>query len=166
MPARLLLQHPDSLIVKKAKNGLGIFSTRPFKKGQVIFQVEGKRVHYLETNKWAGRFQDNTFRYGPDTYISPENELADYLNHSCIPNSKVEKINHKLYILAVSNIGKDQEILIDYSTILARDDIWVMKCSCGEKACRKRIVTYTRLPRQILEKYKALAIIPNYILKI
>lgn len=157
---------PQHLVVKKSRNGLGIFTAQTFKNATVLFPVRGKRMNYKKVDAIGGTFQDNTFRYGPETYISPQGELADYQNHSCEPNAKVVKKDGKLYVVSIRALRKNEEILIDYSTILAQDDVWTMRCNCGSKQCRKKIVHYTKLPKVTLEKYKTKSIIPPYILHI
>lgn len=154
------------VVVKTSRNGQGLFATKKFVKDGVIFEVKGTLYHYLEVNKRAGSFQDNTFRFDEEKYLSPHGELGDFLNHSCEPNSKVLKVQDKIFVAAVKNIGKDEEVLIDYSTILARDDIWKMVCNCGSKNCRKIIKSYNKLPVPLFKTYQERQLIPDYILSI
>jgi len=153
------------LEVKRAKNGKGIFTKRPLKQSQVVFEVVGERKHYQNVNKKGGTFQDNTFRFSKDYYLSPAGKLGDYLNHSCDPNAGVKKKNNKLYIVAMDNIKKGSEIVIDYSTILAGDDSWTMCCSCKSRNCRKVIKDFHSLPKNLQERYKDLGVVPKHILE-
>lgn len=65
-------------------------------------------------------------------------------------------------------VGKDfkkgRKVTFDYSTILAKDDIWEMKCNCGSKHCRKTIKKFSTLPKRLKEKYTPLGMVPKYIL--
>jgi hypothetical protein len=156
----------EYLIVKRARNGKGIFTTRTVKKNAVLFELKGKVVPYMRLWEEGGAYQDNAFRYGPETYLSPAGYLGDFLNHSCEPSAKMEKVNRRLYVRAIQPIKSGQEVTIDYATTLATDDIWRMHCNCGSKQCRKIIRNYTYLPVLVLENYKKRALIPAHILRI
>ncbi len=155
-----------ALFVDKSKNGKGIFTATPIKKDKTIFEIKGKIIHYTKTFKTKGAYVNNTFRFNDEHYLSPQGQIGDYLNHSCAPNSKVVKKRQKLYIVALKDIKPNKEILIDYSTILANDDIWTMKCKCGSKNCRGKITNISKLPIKLRKKYEANNIIPDYIKKI
>src|SRR6185503_2336041 len=137
------------LEIKNAKNGKGIFANRTFKKGQTLFEVRGQRRHFAYVNLRPGTFQDNTFRFSHDYYLSPAGQLGDFLNHSCEPNAGIVKQNNKLYVIAIENIVKGNEIAIDYSTILGRDDSWTMSCKCGSPRCRRIIKSFSSLPKSL-----------------
>lgn len=150
--------------VRRARNGKGIFAKKKFKAGETIFHIKGKLFHYTILIERGGKFQDNTYRFAEETYLSPQGELGEFVNHSCEPNSKVVKKNNKLFLVAFKDIPKGKEITFDYSTVLAADDIWTMKCNCGAKTCRGIVRKYTRLPKKLLKDYIAEEIIPRYIL--
>jgi hypothetical protein len=78
----------------------------------------------------------------------------------------VVKKQKKLYVLAHTTIKPNEEIVIDYSTIIADDDIWKMKCSCGNKNCRKIIGKFSRIPKKLQKEYLTLGVVPEYILAI
>jgi len=98
--------------------------------------------------------------------MDPGNKMGYWLNHSCSPNSRVDKINGKIFIITARDILKNKEVLIDYSTILAKDDIWEMICNCGEKNCRKVVKRFNTLNKKLKDKYIDLGIVPKYILDI
>ncbi len=156
----------NSLIIKTSKNGKGIFSGRMFRKGEPIFEVKGKIFHYTDVLKIGGKFCDNTFRFDGETFLSPDGHIGDFLNHSCDPNSKVVKRDNKLFVVSIKDIVRDREVVIDYSTILADDDIWEMDCNCGSGNCRKKILKITSLPTKLQRSYKELQIVPDYIVDI
>lgn len=87
------------------------------------------------------------------------------MNHSCEPNSGVLKKNSKLFLIAISNIKIGDELLMDYSTILAPDDIWEMNCNCGSNKCRSVIKKFNKIPKRTKEEYISLGIVPKYILE-
>lgn len=153
-----------SVTIKKSRNGQGIFAKKDFKAGQIIFQVTGPLVTCDEDEAMDETERANTFRYSAKWFISPKGRLGDMLNHSCAPNARVVKKAGRLLITAFSRIQKGDEISIDYSTILAGDDTWTMRCDCGEPACRRTIGQFRKLPRRIRERYLANDMVPPYIL--
>lgn len=155
-----------NLEVKKARNGSGIFTTKLFKKGRNLFEVKGKLITCNEDDEIDEKTRNNTFRFDQDYFISPIGKIGEYLNHSCNPNSRVDKINGKIYIIAIEDLPGASEVLIDYSTIQASDDIWTMKCNCGSKNCRKTIKNIVKISKKVRAHYLKYGIIPEYILKI
>jgi SET domain-containing protein len=149
--------------IRQAKNGSGIFSKKIFKNGEKLFEIKGKLIPCNKEDDLDERTRSNTIRFDEEMYISPEGEIGDFLNHSCEPNSGIIKKNNKLYLIAIKNIELSEEVVMDYSTIIADDDIWDMKCSCGEKECRKMVKKFSSLPKKIKEKYLDLGIVPDYI---
>jgi SET domain-containing protein len=153
----------SGLVVKKTRNGRGVFVSKEFKKDGKIFQVKGKIITCYADDDLSEEVRNNTFRFDEERYISPEGELADFLNHSCEPNSKVVKVNNKLFIVAICDIGKQEEVLFDYSTIISSDDVWEMDCNCGSLNCRGVVKKFSSLPKKIKTKYIELGMVPDYI---
>lgn len=154
----------SGLTIKKAKNGRGIFATRDYYAEETLFQVEGAFVTGYEDDELDENERSNTFRFSREKYINPKGTIGDFLNHSCLPNAKVIKRKKALYIVAVEDIRKGTEVVIDYSTITASDDTWEMNCNCGNNECRGVISQFKKLPRKIKNKYLALGMVPRYIM--
>jgi SET domain-containing protein len=154
------------VFVKKSKNGRGIFAKRNIETSQMIIQIKGKLITCYEDDNLDEQTRSNTIRFNNEKFISPKGELGELINHSCNPNTKIVKKNQKLFIIAIKPIGKNAEVTFDYSTVLASDDIWKMKCNCGSKNCRKIIKKFKTLPKKIKESYIESKIVPSFILKI
>ncbi len=163
---RITQKEKKELIIKKARNGKGIFVNKIFLLGDTLFQVTGTFVTCNEEDDMDEEARANTYRYDEDLYISPHNRIGDFLNHSCEPNSRVVKRNKKLFVQALSSIKKGEEILIDYSSIIADDDSWTMKCNCGSQKCRGKIKNFNSLPIKLKKLYIENSIVPDYILRI
>lgn len=147
-------------------NGTGIFTTTPIQKNKKIFTIRGIILSLPDFFRASKKVRDNTYRLRVDAYLSPGDTAGNWLNHSCAPNSRIVKENGKLSIVALRRIPKDREILFDYSTVLAKDDFWVMRCRCGTKSCRGVVKNYTFLPPKVLKRYIKQDILPLYIQKI
>ncbi len=161
----LTKKEQKELVVKKSKNGKGIFAQKEFKPEQVIFQFAGKLISCDADDDTDDITRSNTIRYDENWFVSPVGRIGDFLNHSCEPNAKVVKKDNKLLILAVLPIKKGDEVLIDYSTIIASDDIWTMKCACGSDTCRGVVKQFQKLPKKIKEIYFKTGMVPGHILK-
>ena len=153
-----------NLLVKKSRNGRGIFAKKDFLPEEIIFEVTGEFTTCDLEDEMDEKTRANTYRYDKKLYISPKGRVGDFLNHSCNPNSKVAKNNGKLFIVSIGSIPKNTECTIDYSTILATDDIWEMKCNCGSKNCRGIVKEIGSLPKKTIKKYLVSDMIPDYIL--
>lgn len=152
-----------TLIVKKAKNGKGLFVKKNFKARQKIFEVKGKIVSTKQFMRLSQKIKDNTFRFDEEHYLVPTGEFGDFINHSCKPNCSVRKIGRKIFIFSIKNIKESSELLIDYSTIIADDDWWKMRCNCKSKNCRKIVNKFITLPKKVQKKYLGSEMVPEYI---
>ncbi len=147
-------------------SGKGLFATQNIKKAEKIEKIDGKILSLDKFFKLSQKMKDNTIRFSPVEYLSPKNEKTDFLNHSCNPNVRIVKERGKLWLYALRNIKTDEEITMDYSGILARDDYWLMKCNCGSDKCRKSIERFSLMPEKTQKDYIKRMIIPKYILDI
>ncbi len=152
----------STLLVKQSRNGLGVFAMKDFAVGEVVLAITGMLITCYLDDDIDERTRDNAFRFDEEKYVSPDGD-AQFVNHSCEPNSKIVKKNNKLSIVAIRTIPKGGEIVFDYSTTLASNDIWTMKCNCGSGVCRGVVKRFTLLPKSIQERYIQENIVPKYI---
>ncbi len=161
------MDYAKTLAVRSVRNGKGIIALKSFALGASICQIKG-RVVSSETvwRYWdrEPRLAENCFRCDAGHYVNPEGEIGAYANHSCHPHAGVCKIGSRLLLKAIRRIAAGDEITHDYSTLLGADDVWKMKCNCGEPNCRKNVRNFRGLPAPIVRKYRKLGIIPDFIL--
>jgi len=155
-----------TLSIKKSKNGNGVFAKKNFKIGEVVIELKGTLITCYLDDDIDEQTRSNTIRYSNEKFLNPKGELGELINHSCNPNSKIVKKGKKLFIIAIEPILKNTEVLFDYSTIIANDDIWTMRCNCGSKNCRKIIKSFNLLPKSIQSNYIKSKIVPKHILVI
>src|SRR5215813_12831942 len=125
--------------IGRSRTGLGLFATKPLRKGTRIIRyfgpmldckkeeddaVENKYLFQL-TNRWTidGSVREN---------------IARYINHSCKPNaeSDVKPRKRKVFIVAIKNIEPGDEINYDYGTEYFKEYIKPIGCKCH--ACEKK----------------------------
>jgi len=148
------------------KNQVGVIATRPYKKGEVIFLVEGpitsKRSRY-------------SFAVDLNRHIEPRQgksryNLGHYVNHSCDPTAItkiVEKSSSNPYIevIARTDLKKGEEITFDYATLEYEITLVNVSCKCKTEKCRGIIHGFKDLPPNTIERYKKEGIIANYLLE-
>lgn len=155
------------LRIKEARNGKGVFAVKKLNKNDFVFKVVGQKVHFEKLLEIEGDSLNNSFRYSLNYYLMPsKKDLAYFINHSCEPNVRIVRKGSELEFSTLWDIQPGTEIVFDYSTILAKDDIWTMKCNCGKSSCRKIIKRYDKLPKKLLAQYLDEKMIPGYILKL
>jgi len=125
--------------VGRSKTGLGLFATKPIKKGTRIIRyfgplldskkkkdddIENKYLFEL-TNRWT---IDGSIR----------KNVARYINHACKPNaeSDVQPRKRKVFIRAIKNIEPGEEINYDYGTDYFKAYLKPIGCKCD--ACEKK----------------------------
>jgi hypothetical protein len=142
-------------VSKSGIHGKGIIATRDIKKGEIVMIFKGKIIHWKVHDQKSSLCGPNWVGIGKGKWmdvLSP----GVFLNHSCNPNCGIKG---KVETVALRNIKNGEEITIDYS-ITEIDDMWYMKCNCGEKNCRKIIKSVQFLPTKQFLKY--FPFIPTY----
>ena len=137
----------------------GLFASQTIYQGEEILQCTGKEISLQEAIA-KGEFESDTLQVGEKKYIDFE-EPGVLVNHSCNPNAGITK---NLILIAIRDISTGEEITFDYSTTMD-EDYWTMKCSCGEKTCRKRVKDFKYLPKELQKKYLQLGIVKAFIEK-
>ncbi|WOH79342.1 SET domain-containing protein [Bradyrhizobium sp. BEA-2-5] len=130
--------------VGRSKTGLGLFATKPIKKGTRIIRYFGPM---LDSKKKDDDEIENKYLFelnGRWTIDgSVRKNLARYINHSCRPNaeSDVRPRERKVFIRAIKNIEPGEEINYDYGTDYFKAYLKPIGCkcdSCERKRKKKR----------------------------
>ena len=119
-------------------HGQGVFANRPFLRRKKLGEVTGAIISAKRALREIKHHERIYFvqldeRHGLD--CSRGNEFGK-LNHSCEPNCYLRIIRHRVEVYALRNIGKGEELLIDYGQTPHKDG---MTCSCGSRNCKGRI---------------------------
>ena len=125
--------------VGRSRTGLGLFATKPIKKGAKIVRYFGplldcrKKKHDAIENKYL--FELNN-RWTIDGSV--RKNIARYINHACKPNaeSDVSARKRKVVIRAIKNIEPGEEINYDYGTDYFKAYLKPIGCKCD--ACEKK----------------------------
>jgi hypothetical protein len=155
--------------VARVRNGRGLVATRRFSAGEDVLEVRGEVVPAAALARWwrvgQGRRATNCYRYSPERYLDPGDGAGAYANHSCRPNAGVVRYGRALHLKAILPIACGDEVTHDYSTLLGVDDVWTMRCNCGERCCRGLVSNVATIPSGRLGRYVAHRVVPDFILK-
>jgi SET domain len=154
----------NNFVVSKNHLGKAVFAARVFKKGDVITQFTGPRIHKSEIPTEYKGEEDRYVQITKDYYLGPSGDIDDLINHSCDPNSGFKFTNSGVLLVALRQIEVGDEITWDYSTTLL-DSTWKMMCECNSEICRKIIGDFMLLDAEVQNKYKDLDILPQYVLE-
>ena len=131
--------------IKKSKiDKNGLYANQKIKKGTRIIEYKGKIISVKKSET------DPKFDNGKAIYlfnISKKYDLdgdfkfntARLINHSCEPNCEVFGSGLKIWVYAMKNIKKGEELSYDYG-FNYDDDYKAYPCKCGTKNCAGYIV--------------------------
>ncbi len=157
-----------NFVIQPAINWLWVFSTENIPSWSLLFPLSWNivTIEMLEDEWVFTQKSANAYRFDIDTYLCCNDQFGNFINHSCNPNACILKICDTLVVYACRYIYKNDEIVIDYSTTMARDDWWGMVCNCRESVCRWYIWNILTLDQILRDNYNYLWMFPPYILSI
>lgn len=136
-------------------HGRGVFAARKIPEGTCIIEYGGERITWKE----ACRREDLK---APDDYhtffFSLENGKiidggvdgsdARWINHSCAPNCEAREEDGRVFIYALRDIKRGEELNYDYGLIMEQRHTPALKraygCLCGSADCRGTLLAPKR----------------------
>jgi SET domain-containing protein len=150
-PLTLPLDQP--FIVRKSRiAGLGAFATRFIDKGERVAEYLGERVSHAVAD---ARYDDHaksdhhTFLFTVNRSVVIDAAVGGndtrFINHSCDPNCESDVERGRVFIDAIRDIRKGEELTYDYAfvrdgTETAEEEFTLYGCRCGTKKCRGTIL--------------------------
>ena len=125
--------------IGRSRTGLGLFATKPIKKGAKIIRYFGP---LLDSRKKKDDAIENKYLFelnGRWTIDGSVREnIARYINHACKPNAESDVMprKRKVVIRAIKNIEPGEEINYDYGTDYFKAYLKPIGCKCD--ACEKK----------------------------
>lgn len=125
--------------VGRSPTGLGLFATKPIKKGTKIIRYFGP---LLDSKKKKDDAIENKYLFELNNRWtidgSVRKNVARYINHACKPNaeSDVKPRKRKVFIRAIKNIEPGEEINYDYGTDYFKAYLKPIGCKC--ESCEKK----------------------------
>ena len=149
--------------IKKSKiDNRGLYAAKNIKKDTKIIEYKGKIITVKETETNPKFDNDKAIylfnlnkKYDLDGDF--KYNTARLINHSCDPNCEVDGVGLKLWIYAIKDIKKNDELTYDYGFSFDKD-YKDFPCRCGAKKCVGFIVnSQSRWRIKKLKKRKSIS---------
>ena len=122
--------------IKRSVTGLGMFAQQDIPRKTEIIQYLGTIITNEEADRTGGRY----VFYLNETHSidgkSREN-LARYINHSCVPNAAAYTDDEEVWIISEKAIKAGEEITINYGKEYFASFIQPIGCKCKKCSSRK-----------------------------
>ena len=122
--------HFKKVKVKRGIHGLGLFADEDIKKGEMIIEYIGNILTDAETDKIPDSRYIFSVSKNHNIDGTPRWNLARYCNHSCDGNAESDVKKKRVFVKAIKNIKKGDEIMYDYGEEYVREFL-LNKCMCG-----------------------------------
>jgi SET domain-containing protein len=125
-------------------HGKGVFAARAINKGERIIEYKGTLVSEAEADELYGDDETNhTFLFLLDNDMVIDayrgGNSARWINHSCNPNCEPMEEGNRLYIHAIRNIKRGEELAYEYNLVIEDRYTPAIKrlyaCRCGTRQC-------------------------------
>jgi len=150
---------PAIIVRHSTVHGNGVFATRKIPAGEFVIEYTGERITQKQADKRAGTDPDNPFH---TFFFSLENgKLIDggvdgndarWINHSCEPNCEAREEEGRIFIHALRDIRRGEELNYDYGLLIEDRHTPAIKrayaCLCGAANCRGTMLAPKRKSRQ------------------
>lgn len=126
----------DLYVVKKGLSGLGLFAKSLIKKNSWIIEYTGIRKTEKESRNLKTQY---LFEVNKKITIdgSGRENIARYINYSCIPNAEAWNVNNRIFIRAIKDIMSGEEISYDYGKEFFEKFIKPKGCCCVKCLSKK-----------------------------
>ena len=149
-PSRSRTRSPWASLRRSAIHGRGLYASKAIPVGTRIIEYEGERITKAESDRREERRRAR-LRQGGDgcVYIFALNKRHDLdgsmvwntarlINHSCEANCESGKIRGRIWIVALRDIEKGEELTFDYG--FGMENWREHPCRCGTRKCAGFIV--------------------------
>jgi uncharacterized protein len=127
----------QDVIVKRSSAGLGLFTGRAFKKGELIIEYVGETITDAEAQKRGGKY---LFELNDSWTIdgTSRTNIARYINHSCAPNCypELNEDETRVFICAKRALAPGEECTYNYGKYYFDMEIKPHGCRCAK--CQKK----------------------------
>lgn len=137
---------PAFEVHRSAVHGNGVFALRDIAAGERIVEYEGRRIEWDEATERAERSGQPvnytlffTLADGRVIDGGDEGNDARFINHSCEPNCEAYEEDERVFIHALRDIEKGEELNYNYALVYdGRHTAAIKKafeCRCGAPSC-------------------------------
>ncbi len=158
---------PETCIkVRNSKvHGNGVFAARKIPAGARIIEYQGKRITEKQAEKRFGQDPENphhTFFFSLESGKlidgGDEGNDARWINHSCEPNCEAQEEKGRVFIHAMRDIARGEELNYDYGLVIDEKMSKALKkayeCRCGSAECRGTMLATKKKKKKSKKKDK------------
>ena len=143
-------------IVKNSKvHGRGVFAARKIIAGTCIIEYQGERISWKEAVRRENEKPEDcfhTFFFSLDSGKiidgGSEGNDARWINHACEPNCEAREEDGQVFIYALRDITRGEELNYNYGLTLDERHTPALKrayaCRCGATSCRGTLLAKKR----------------------
>lgn len=132
-------------------HGRGVFATRKIRADTLILEYLGEHISNDQAcQDWAAREDDchHTFLFSLENGNMIDGGRngndARYINHCCEPNCEAREEDSRIFIHALRDITRGEELNFDYGLVLDARYTAALKrayaCRCGKPGCRQTML--------------------------
>ncbi|HJV52842.1 MAG TPA: SET domain-containing protein-lysine N-methyltransferase [Noviherbaspirillum sp.] len=140
-------------------HGRGVFAVRNIPAGTRIVEYEGERINWKEAvkrenAKAADDFHTFFFSLESGKIIDGGSKGNDarWINHACEPNCEAREEDGHVFIYALRDIKRGEELNYDYGLTLDERHTPALKraygCLCGAEKCRRTLLAPKKKRKQ------------------
>jgi len=139
-------------VVKNSRvHGRGVFAARKIPEGTCIIEYEGERINWKEAVRRENlKAPDDfhTFFFSLDSGKiidgGSQGNDARWINHACEPNCEAREEDGRVFIYALRDIARGEELNYDYGLVMEERHTPALKrayqCLCGAPTCRQTLL--------------------------
>lgn len=127
---------PEGVAVRRSQAGLGLFATRPYKRGETVIEYVGRIVSKEEEYTSKSKYLFEVHR-GKTIDGKPRWNIAGYINHSCRPNCEPILRKGRIFIKTRRAIRAGEEFTYDYGEEYVAEHIRPRGCRCHHCLARR-----------------------------
>jgi hypothetical protein len=148
-------QRPLHIVRNSAIHGKGVFAARKIAAGTRIIEYEGERITARQASKRHDKKDGDphhTFFFSLESGRVIDGDRngndARWINHSCAPNCEAIEEGGRVFIYALRDIRRGEELGYDYKLFLEEPHTAALKrdfaCHCGAPECRGTMLVSKR----------------------
>jgi SET domain-containing protein len=164
-PAAPAKRNPWIVMRRSRIHGRGVYARKAIPKGTRLIEYVGERISNAEADR---RYDDETmpehhtflFILNNRTCIDAAvgGNISRFINHSCDPNCVAWIEGQHIWIDALRDIARGEELAYDYEYDFLPgytvEDLDFYRCECGSRTCRGTIVDVPKSKRYMIAELK------------
>jgi SET domain-containing protein len=136
------------IIRSSAIHAAGCYTTTAIRQGERVAEYTGERLTLAQAN---ARYKRSRITYlfglGNGSVVIDGHCTAMYINHGCDPNCESIEEDGHIWITALRDIARGEELTYDYCLYDGEDGDEAL-CNCGAKNCRGTMYSKEEIRRR------------------